>query len=89
MLPELGAADAIREVVRVLQMLGPVTADPSVVLVSGQAVACWARILGLVPDVATDDFLASKDIDFEGVPAAVTHQLRGAPVRAPRVCERG
>ncbi len=54
------------EVIRVLQMLGPVTADPSVVLVGGQAVAYWARILGLIRDPATDDLLASKDIDFEG-----------------------
>jgi hypothetical protein len=34
--------------------------------VGGQAVAYWARILGLVRDAATDDLLASKDIDFEG-----------------------
>ena len=54
------------EVLRVLQTLRPVTADPSVVLVGGQAVAYWARILGLVRDVVTDDLLASKDIDFEG-----------------------
>jgi hypothetical protein len=47
-------------------MLAPVTADPSVVLVGGQAIAYWAGILGLVRDAATDDLLASKDIDFEG-----------------------
>ena len=49
-----------------MQTLAPVTADRSVVLVAGQAVAYWARILCLVDDQASDDLLASKDIDFEG-----------------------
>ena len=54
------------EVVRVLQRLAPVTADRSVILVGGQAVFYWSRILGLVGDQATEDLLVSKDIDFEG-----------------------
>jgi hypothetical protein len=35
------------EVLRVLRVLAPVTVDPSVVLVGGQAVEFWARFLGL------------------------------------------
>jgi hypothetical protein len=45
-------------------MLGPVTADPSVVLVGGQAVYFWARFLGLAVAESPEELLVSKDIDF-------------------------
>jgi hypothetical protein len=67
------------EVLRVLKTLAPVTADRSVVLVGGQAVFYWASILGVVDDAATDELLASKDIDFEvdeSVLSAVVGSLR-------------
>jgi hypothetical protein len=54
------------EVLRVLRVLAPVTADPSVVLVGGQAVEFWARFLGLDTADSSAELLASKDIDFEG-----------------------
>ena len=73
------------EVLRVLRLLAPVTADPSVVLVGGQAVAYWARILGLIADEATDALLASKDIDFEGDAdaARAAAELVGGRARLP------
>jgi hypothetical protein len=40
------------EVVRILRLLAPVIADRAVVLVGGQAVAFWARFLGI--DLAGD-----------------------------------
>jgi hypothetical protein len=43
-----------------------VTADPSVVLVGGQAVEFWAHFLGLDTADSSAELLASKDIDFEG-----------------------
>ncbi|MHB8693816.1 MAG: hypothetical protein ACYDHH_21470 [Solirubrobacteraceae bacterium] len=61
------------------------TADPSVVLVGGQAVFFWARFLGLVTAGSFEDRLVSKDIDFEGSAAAAraTADLLGGRSRVP------
>lgn len=73
------------EVLRVLRVLAPVTADPSVVLVGGQAVEFWARFLGLDTAVSSAELLASKDIDFEGsaVAARASAKLLGGKARVP------
>ena len=58
------------EVERILLTLAPLAADRSAVLVGGQAVAFWARLLGIIerkPELAP---LLSLDIDFEGAAAA-------------------
>jgi hypothetical protein len=65
--------------------LAPVTADPSVVLVGGQAVEFWARFLGLDKADSSAELLASKDIDFEGSAAAAraAADLLGGRSRIP------
>jgi hypothetical protein len=65
-------------------LLEPLSADRSIVLVGGQAVAFWARFLGeRSSEVAAFAPLASKDIDFEGSARAVqrTAALLGARMR--------
>jgi hypothetical protein len=71
------------EVNRVLLRLGPLTADRSVVLVGGQAIAYWTRILGVSDRMPTVAQLTSKDIDFEGSARAARHaaSLLGGSVR--------
>jgi hypothetical protein len=73
------------EVLRVLRVLAPVTADPSVVLVGGQAVDFWARFLGLDTADSSAELLASKDIDFEGSAGAAraAADLLGGRSRIP------
>lgn len=58
------------EVLRILRVLAPVTADPSVVLIGGQAVEFWARFVGFETAESSPELLASKDIDFVGSAAA-------------------
>jgi hypothetical protein len=71
------------EVDRVLVQLGPLTAERSVVLVGGQAVAYWVRILGVADRMPGFLPLTSKDIDFEGSARAARHAaaLLGGSVR--------
>ena len=71
------------EVDRVLLRLGPLTADRSVVLVGGQAVAYWTRILRVADRMPALAPLTSKDIDFEGSAGAARHaaSLLGGSVR--------
>jgi len=71
------------EVDRVLVQLGPLTAGRSVVLVGGQAVAYWVRILGVADRMPGFLPLTSKDIDFEGSARAARHAaaLLGGSVR--------
>lgn len=60
------------EVQRILGLLEPLSADRSIVLVGGQAVAFWTRFLGeRSSDIAAFAPLTSKDIDFEGSARAV------------------
>lgn len=60
------------EVERVLLLLGPLTADRSVVLVGGQAVAYWG-VLGVSDRMPALAPLTSKDIDFAGSARAARH----------------
>ena len=72
------------EVQRILGLLEPLSADRSIVLVGGQAVAFWTRFLGeRSSDIAAFAPLTSKDIDFEGNARAVqrTADLLGARMR--------
>jgi hypothetical protein len=82
----MGAKPPLRheEVQRILGLLEPLSADRSIVLVGGQAVAFWTRFLGEhSSEVAAFAPLASKDIDFEGSARAVqrTAALLGARMR--------
>lgn len=72
------------EVQRILALLEPLSADRSVVLVGGQAVAFWTRFLQeRSSEVAAFAPLTSKDIDFEGSARAVrrTADLLAARMR--------
>lgn len=73
------------EVVRILSVLVPLTTDRSVVLVGGQAVAFWARFLGVEAGGAEGQLLASKDVDFEGGgdAARTAARLLGGTLRLP------
>ncbi len=60
------------EVLRILGLLAPLSADRAIVLVGGQAVAFWTRFLqARSSEVSAFAPLASKDIDFEGGARAV------------------
>jgi hypothetical protein len=72
------------EVQRILGLLEPLSADRSIVLVGGQAVAFWTRFLQEhSSEIAALAPLTSKDIDFEGSARAVrrTADLLGARMR--------
>jgi len=72
------------EVQRILGLLEPLSADRSIVLVGGQAVAFWTRFLAeRSSEVAAFAPLTSKDIDFEGSARAVrrTAELLEARMR--------
>lgn len=72
------------EVQRILGLLEPLSADRSIVLVGGQAVAFWTRFLGeRSSEVAAFAPLTSKDIDFEGSARTVQRaaDLLGARMR--------
>ena len=72
------------EVQRILGLLKPLSADRSIVLVGGQAVAFWTRFLQEhSSEIAALAPLTSKDIDFEGSARAVqrTAGLLGARMR--------
>lgn len=60
------------EVQRILRQLEPLIAERRVVLVGGQAVAFWMRLLRpRSRELARREPLTSKDIDFEGSAQAV------------------
>lgn len=72
------------EVQRILGLLEPLSADRSIVLVGGQAVAFWTRFLQeRSSEIAALAPLTSKDIDFEGSARAVqrTADLLGGRMR--------
>jgi hypothetical protein len=72
------------EVQRILGLLEPLSANRSIVLVGGQAVAFWTRFLQEhSSEIAALAPLTSKDIDFEGSARAVqrTAGLLGARMR--------
>jgi hypothetical protein len=62
-----------------------------VVLVGGQAVAFWARFLGVHADGPSGELLASKDIDFEGRTDAARQAaiLFGGRARIPTFDDHG
>jgi hypothetical protein len=58
------------EVQRVLRQLKPLIDERRIVLVSGQAVSFWMRLLQPhSEDLTVKEPLTSKDIDFEGGPS--------------------
>lgn len=74
---------AHEEVQRVLRLLAPLSADRSIVLVGGQALAFWTHFLRTrSSEVSMLAPLASKDIDFEGSARAVR---RAADLLAARM----
>ncbi|MGH3263377.1 MAG: hypothetical protein ACRDNS_15445 [Trebonia sp.] len=76
---------SIAEVERILRALAPIAQDRSAVLVGGQAVAFWARFLGILDARPALAPLLSKDIDFEGTGEAARRaaDLLGGSVRIP------
>jgi hypothetical protein len=55
------------EVQRILRRLEPLTAERRAILVGGQAVSIWMRMLQpLSEELAAIEPVTSKDIDFEG-----------------------
>lgn len=60
------------EVQRILRRLEPLTAERRVILVGGQAVSFWMRMLQPYSDeLASVEPVTSKEIDFEGGAQAV------------------
>lgn len=73
------------EVERILAALAPIADEHAAVLVGGQAVAFWARFLGVLDAIPALAPLLSKDIDFEGTreAARTAAKLLGGSVRIP------
>lgn len=73
------------EVARILGLLAPLAAERAIVLVGGQAVSVWARLLEIAGLDPSAGLLASKDVDFEGSAQAARRaaKLLAGSIRVP------